>query len=114
MEVEFSVNLIELKRAFRRLLVQLPDKSEAASESVIVEARGDSVEIVAQDTVEGIPVCIVHSGRASVPSAVFSGLARTLRFYRQQTVRLAFSAGTVKIDRAEFRHPEISASSRVT
>jgi hypothetical protein len=114
MEVEFSVSLIELKLAFLRMLSRLPDESDAGSEFVIFEARGDSLEIVAQDTVEGLPVSIVHSGRASVPSAVFSGLARVLRFYRHKTVRFAFSAGVVKIDHTEFRHPGISASSIFT
>jgi hypothetical protein len=110
MEVEFSVSLIELKLAFRRMLSRLPDESDAGSEFVIFEARGDSLEIVAQDTVEGLAVSIVHSGRASVPSAAFSGLARILRFYRQKKVRFAFSAGVVKIDRTEFRHPHISVT----
>jgi len=108
-EVEFTVSLVELKRAFRRLSARLPDESEAGGELVVFEASHNTLEIVALGTSEDLSASVVHPGRGSVPFPVFRGVARTLRFYRQRTVRLAFSAGVFRVDHTEFRHAGISA-----
>src|SRR6266850_1243279 len=82
MDVEFTVSLIELKRAFRRLSVRLSDESEAGGEFVIFNVRDSDLEILAQETVEGLAVAVAHSGTASVPLPVFRGIARAIPFYR--------------------------------
>lgn len=74
MDVEFTVSLVELKRAFRRLAVALPDESEAGGELVVFEASHNSFEIVARRTSEGLSVSVVHPGRASAPLPSSAGL----------------------------------------
>ena len=108
-DVEFTVSLVELKRAFRRLLARLSDESEAGEEFVVFYACDSNLEIVALGTSEGLSASVVHPGRASVPFPVFRGVARILRFYRQKTVRFAFSTGVLSIDHTAFRHARISA-----
>jgi hypothetical protein len=60
MEVQFTVNLVELKRAVRRLLTRLPDESEAGDDSIVFSASGNDLEIVVGRTSEvlGPPSCI--------------------------------------------------------
>jgi hypothetical protein len=107
-DVEFTVSLVELKRAFRRLSARLPDESEAGGEFVIFNVYDNDLEITASGTSEGLSVSVVQSGRASVPFPVSRGIARILRFYRLKVVRLVFSAGELTIDRTAFRHKDIS------
>ena len=108
-DIEFTVSLTELKRAFRRLSARLSDESEAGGELVAFDASPNGLEIVAHGTSEVLPASVVHPGRASVPFPVLRGIARILRFYREKTVRLAFSAGVFRLDRTEFRHAGVSA-----
>jgi hypothetical protein len=108
MGVKFSVSLVELKRAFRRLSARLPDESEADGEFVVFTACDDKLEITANGTSEGLSASGVHPGRASVPFPVFRGMARILRFYPLKVVRLALSAGVLTFDRTAFRHKDIS------
>ena len=107
-DVEFTVSLVELKRAFRRLSARLPDESEAGGAFVVFTACNDKLEITANGTFEGLSASGVHPGRARVPFPVFRGVARILRFYRLKTVRFAFSVGELTIDRTAFRHKDIS------
>ena len=56
MDVEFTVSLVELKLAFRRVSARLPDEAEAGGEFVVFEAyRDNSLEITASGTFEGLP-----------------------------------------------------------
>jgi len=112
MKVEFTVSLVELKRAFRRLSVRLPDESEAGGEFVVFDARHNGVEIVARETTEALKAGVVHSGQGAVSFSVFRGIARALRFFRGTNVRFTFSPGALKIDRACFRHPSIAVPAR--
>ena len=64
MDVEFTVSLVELKRAFRRLLARLPDEAEAGAEFVVFDASSDNLNVAARGTTEGLSVSVVHSGRA--------------------------------------------------
>ena len=41
MEVQFTVNLVELKRAVRRLLVRWPDESEAGDAFIVFKTSGN-------------------------------------------------------------------------
>jgi hypothetical protein len=54
MNIEFTVSLVELKRAFRRMLARLPDESEAGAEFVVFNASDNNLEITASGTSEGL------------------------------------------------------------
>jgi hypothetical protein len=110
MEVEVRVVLIDLKRAFRRLLARLPDESEASSDFIVFSASGNRLDIVVGGTSEVLSATVLHPGQARVPSPVFRGIARTLRFYGGRAVAVASSTGLLRIVRTEFRHPNISVS----
>ena len=62
MDVEFIVRLRELKRAFRRLSVRLPDESEAGGEFVLFNVGESTLEILAQGSAEGLTAAVVHPG----------------------------------------------------
>ena len=110
MGIEVHVHLIDLKRAFRRLMARLPDESEAGVKFIIFRAVGDHLEIVSGETSETLDASVGYPGEAQVPSSVFRGIARTLRFYRGRTVSVASSTGLLSICRTEFRHPHIFVS----
>jgi len=113
MEIEIRVRLIDLKRAFRRLLARLPDESEAGGEFIVFSASGNSLEITEGTTSEVLTATVANPGQARVPSTVFRGIARALRFYRGGTVTVGFTEGLLRIFRTEFRHPNISVSFEV-
>jgi hypothetical protein len=93
MEIEVRVRLIDLKRAFRRLLARLPDESEASGDFIVFSASGNRLGIVVGGTSEDLSASVVHPGQARVPSPVFRGVARSLRFYRAGLLRLLFRRG---------------------
>jgi len=108
MGIEVRVRLIDLKRAFRRLMARLPDESEAGANFIIFRAAADHLEIVSGGTSETLEASIGYPGEAQVPSSVFRGIARTLRFYRQRMITITFSAGVLRIHRTDYRNPRIS------
>jgi hypothetical protein len=108
MEVEFSVSLVAVKRAFRRLSARLPDESDAGVAFAVFAACDDKLEITANGTSEGLSASGIRPGRASVPFPVFRGVARILRFYHLKVVRLVLSAGELTFDRTTFRQKDIS------
>jgi hypothetical protein len=110
MGIEVRVCLIDLKRAFRRLIARLPDESEAGGDFVDFGTSEKTLDIVVGGTSEVLNAIILHPGQGSVPLPVFCGIARILRFHRGIKVDLCFSEGRLKMDRAEFRHPGISIS----
>ena len=112
MEMEVLVSLVDLKRAFRRLLTRLPDESEAGGEFIVFGAGGNSLEITAGATSEVLTATVMHPGHARVPSTVFRGIARALRFYRGRTVTVAVKEGLIRIARTDFRHPRIYVLAR--
>jgi len=110
MGIEVRVRLIDLKRAFRRLLARLPDESEAGGNFVVFSASGDSLDMVVGGTSETLRTSVAYPGEARVPYPVFRGIARSLRFYRGRTVSVVSSNGLLSICRTEFRHPNICVS----
>lgn len=108
MEIEVRVNLVDLKRAFRRLSTRLPDESEIGADFIDFNAREKTVEIVVGGTFEVLNATVVHPGQGRVPCPVFRGIARTLRFYRGKFITIAFLAGALRIDRTGYRHSSIS------
>jgi len=108
MGIEVRVRLIDLKRAFRRLLARLPDESEAGGNFVVFSASGDSLDMVVGGTSEVLSANVVHPGQARVSYPVFCGIARTLRFHRAGVIAIVLSPGSFRIDRTDYRHPTIS------
>jgi hypothetical protein len=102
------VSLIDLKRAFRRLLARLPDESEAGRDFIVFSASGNSLDIVVGGTSEVLNATVDHPGHARIPYPVFRGIARSMRFHCDRVIVIAFSPGTFRIDRTDYRHPNIS------
>jgi len=86
----------------------LPDESEAGGEFIIFTASVNTLEITVGETSETLIARVVYKGVVKVPYLVFSGIARTLRFYRGKNITVASSKGLLKIARTEFRHSNIS------
>jgi hypothetical protein len=110
MGIEVRVRLIDLKRAFRRLIARLPDESEACADFIVFKADADHLEIVSGGTSEALRASVAYPGEARVPCSVFRGIARSLRFYRGRTVSVTSSKGLLSIGRTDFRHPNICVS----
>jgi hypothetical protein len=102
------VRLMDLRRAFRRLIARLPDESEAGVNFIIFRTAADHLEIVSGGTSETMKASVAYPGEARVPCSVFRGIGRTLRFYRGRTVSVTSSKGLLSICRTEFRYPTIS------
>jgi hypothetical protein len=112
MGIEVRVRLIDLKRAFRRLIARLPDESEAGANFIVFGADADHLEIVSGGTSETLRATVVHPGEARVPCPVFRGIARTLRFHRETVIMISFSPGSLRMDQTDYRHPSISVLAR--
>ena len=107
MEIQFTLNLVELKHAVRRLLARLPDELEAADDSMVFKVSRDELEIVEGGTSEILVATVVRPGQARVPHHVFRGIARSLQFHRGRVITMTFSTGAWRIDRTYYRHPKI-------
>jgi hypothetical protein len=114
MGIEVRVRLIDLKRAFRRLIARLPDESAAGVDFIVFSASGNSLDIAVGGTSEVLNASVVHPGQARVPCPVFRGIARSLRFHHGRVIMLALWPRALTIDRTEYRHPSIiiTASAR--
>ncbi len=84
MDVEFIVRLRELKRAFRRLSARLPDESEAGAEFVLFNVGESSLEILVQETAEGLTAAVASS-------PVLCGISRIPPSYGRSIVGLDLS-----------------------
>ena len=107
-QVQFTVNLTDLKRSSRRLLTRLPDEAEAGGEVVVFKATGDALEIMASGTSEGLTAIVSNVGVARIPYPVFRGIVRTFSTYRARKLTVTFSAGQLTVNGTVFRHPQIS------
>jgi hypothetical protein len=107
-QIQFTVNLADLKRSSRRLLTRLSDESEAGGEFVVFNATGDGLQIVASGTSEGLTAIVSNAGVARIPYPVFRGIIRTFSTYHTRKLTFTFSAGQLTVDSTVFRHPQIS------
>jgi hypothetical protein len=110
----FTVDLVELRRAFRRILARLPDEAEAGTDCVAFNARANVLEILVGDTSEFLHASVFKPGRGRIPLSLFRGVARTLRFFRTGPTVVSLASGMLGIEKAEFRHPEISVQNSTT
>ena len=97
-QVQFTVNLTNLKRSSRRVLTRLPDELEAGGDIVVFNATGDSLQIVANSTSEGLAAIVSKAGVGRMPNAVFRGIVRTFRTYHTRKLTFTFSAGEMTVD----------------
>jgi hypothetical protein len=107
-QVQFTVNLTDLKRSCRRLLTRLPDESEDGGNFVVFNATGDGLEIVANSTSDGLAAIVSNAGVARMPYPVFRGIVRTFSTYRTRELTFTFSAGQLTANGTVFRHPQVS------
>jgi hypothetical protein len=113
-QVQFTVNLTDLKRSCRRLLTRLSDESEAGGDFVVFNATGDGLEIVANSTSEGLVAIVSNAGVAQMPYPVFRGIIRTFSTYHAQKLAFTFSSGPLTVNGTVFRHPQISSAGKVS
>jgi hypothetical protein len=107
-EDRFSVNLVQLKHACRRLVARLADESESETDFVVFTTIGNTLEIRTKNSSEGLASTIGPPGRALVPCPVFC-LVKAIRYSHGKTIDFHFSAGTSTISvRTQIRHPKIS------
>jgi hypothetical protein len=107
-QVQFTVNLTDLKRSSRRLLTRLSDESEAGGDFVVFNGTGDGLQIVANSTSEGLAAIVSNAGVARIPHPVFRGIVRTFSTYHTRKLTFTFSAGQLTVNGTVFRHPQIS------
>jgi hypothetical protein len=112
-QVQFTVNLTDLKRSSRRLQTRLSDESEAGGDFVVFNATGNGLQIVANSTSEGLTAIVSNVGVARIPHPVFRGIVRTFSTYRTRKLTFTFSAGQLTVNGTAFRHPQISVGSHV-
>jgi len=98
-----TVNTIEMKRACERLLARLSDERDSGNSLVVFIANRDSLRIQVGDSSEIIPAVVAQSGKESVQWLQFSGMAQTLRSYREKNVEITVSDNELKIERMVFR-----------
>jgi hypothetical protein len=110
-QVQFTVNLADLKRSSRRLLTRLSDESEAGGDFVVFNATGDGLQIVANSTSEGLVAIVSNAGVARMPYPVFRAIVRTFSTYHTRKLTFTFSAGQLTVNGTVFRHPQISVGS---
>ena len=107
-QVQFTVNLADLKRSSRRLLTRLHDESEAGGDFVVFNATGDGLQILANSTSEGLVAIVSNAGVARMSYPVFRGMVRTFSTYHARKLTFTFSAGQLTVNGTVFRHPQIS------
>jgi len=110
-QVLFTVNLGELRRACRRLVSRLSDESEIGTDFALFHATGMAMELSTGNSSEVLAATIHSSGQATVPRPVFSKLVSALRYFRGTVIEFEFSAGMIVLNgRTQIRHQRISVA----
>jgi hypothetical protein len=110
-EVRFTVNLGELRRACRRLVSRLSDESEIETDFALFNATGRALKISTKNSSEVLDATVHRSGQATVPRPVFCKLVSTLRYFRGTEIEFEFSAGMIVLNgRTQIHHSGISSS----
>ena len=111
-QVRFTVNLVELRKACRRLVLRLSVESEIGTDFALFNATGRALKISTKYSSEILDATIYRSGRATIPRPVFCSLVRALYYCRGQFIEFEFSFGSITISgRTQIRHPRISFAS---
>jgi hypothetical protein len=110
-EIRFTVNLVELRRAGRRLVSRLLDESEIGRDFALFHATGSALELSRGNSSEVLDATIHRSGQVTVPRLVFCNLVSTLRYFRGTVIDFEFSSGIIVLNgRTQIRHSRISVA----
>jgi hypothetical protein len=110
MAVQFTVNLVDLRRAVRRLTMRLSDELAIDLGFVILRVALNQLTIETLNSAEELTADVHQAGTANVPVGVFCALAKTLRYHRGRRIRFRISSGSIDMDRTVIRHPGISVT----
>jgi len=108
--VQFTVNLVDLKRAVRRRTMRLGDESAIDERFVIFRVALQRLTIETVNSSEELSTEVHQAGTVNVPVAVFCALAKTLRYHRCEPVQFCVSTGSIGVDRTVIRHSGISVT----
>jgi len=109
--VRFTVDLVELRKACRRLVLRLSDESETGTNFALFHATGSTLELSTRNSSEVLNPTIHRSGQATVPRPVFYRLVSTLRYFRGTFIDFEFSSGIIVLNgRTQIRHSGISVA----
>ncbi len=110
MAVQFTVNLVDLRRAVRRLTMRLADELAIDLGFVILRVAFNQLTIETVNSSEELSIEVHQPGTVNVPVAVFCALAKTLRYHRRARVQFCVSAGSIAVNRTITRHLGISVN----
>jgi hypothetical protein len=111
MALQFTVNLVDLRRAVRRLTMRLADELAIGVGFVILRVAFNQLTIETLNSAEELTAEVHQAGTANVAVAVFCALAKTLRYHHQgRQIRFCISSGSIGVDRTVTRHPGISVT----
>jgi len=103
------VNLVDLKKACRRLVSRLSDESEIGRDFALFRATGSALELSTGNSSEVLAATIHRSGQATVTGPVFYKLVSTLRYFRRTVIDFEFYSGIIVLNgRTQIRHALIS------
>jgi hypothetical protein len=99
-DIAFTVSLVELKSAFRRLSARPPDESEAGGKLVVFDASHNELDITANaQGAEGLPHLPSKAGLASRSCRLLAQLVLQ-QFVRKVTAREAETARRLRLGTA--------------
>jgi hypothetical protein len=96
--VQFTVNLVDLRRAVRRLTMRLGDESAIDESFVILRVALKQLTIETVNSSEELSIEVHQAGTVNVPVAVFCALAKTLRYHGRRQVRFSISSGSIGLE----------------
>ena len=109
MDVQLTVNSVDLKRSFRRLVMRLDHESSSGCEFVVFKAGIHRLEMRTVTSSEELLADVSQSGAATVPVSVFWALAQAMRFDPGRQVNFRFSSGHIVVNRNVIRHLGINS-----
>lgn len=108
MLVEFTVQLRELKEAFRPLLAAKPRGKKAHLEYVDITAESGEVTLVIAGASSAFPAEVKSGGYARVPLVFFERFSQVLRTLNQQAITVSIQSGQIKAGSMTFTNPGIT------
>jgi hypothetical protein len=106
--VQFTANLVDLRRVVLRLTMRLGDESPIGEKFVIFRVALQRMTIETVNSSEELSIEVDQVGTVNVPVPVFCALAKTLGYHRRERVQFCVSTGSIGVDRTVIRHSGIS------
>ncbi len=108
MPVEFTVQLTELKQAFRPLMAAKPRGKKAQLEYVDIIAENGEVSFEIAGASSSSPAKVFTAGYARAPFPFFEQFHRILQTMPQESVPVSIDAGQIKAANLTFNHEGIT------